>query len=177
MVLLFLIYKKVLILCGAYLADYYKNLNSLWKQFDAMISLPAYTCNAAEHFEKHNQLIKLMQFLMGLDDSYLTIRSNILTREPLPLVKAAFAIVSGEESHRNITSNSATKPTATVFAAKTFDIKRFNNNNNWGSSSNSSANNMGPNPNLKCTNCNKIGHTVDRCFEIVGCHTPKIGLQ
>ncbi|GKF43050.1 hypothetical protein Tco_0126392, partial [Tanacetum coccineum] len=64
-----------------------------------------------------------MQFLMGLDDNYLAIRSNILTREPLPLVKAAFAIVSGEESHRNITSNGANKPAATVFAAKTFDKK------------------------------------------------------
>lgn len=30
------------------------------------------------------------------------IRSNILTREPLPSVKNAFAIVSSEESHRNI---------------------------------------------------------------------------
>ncbi|KAD3642034.1 hypothetical protein E3N88_31258 [Mikania micrantha] len=26
----------------------------------------------------------------------------------------------------------------------------------------------GPNPNLKCTHCNKIGHTVDKCFELVG---------
>nr|GEX17674.1 ribonuclease H-like domain-containing protein [Tanacetum cinerariifolium] len=59
-------------------------------------------------------------------------------------IKAAFAIVSGEESHRNITSVRATKPTATAFAAK------------------------GPNPNLKCTNCDKIGHTVNRCFELVG---------
>ncbi|GJW38483.1 ribonuclease H-like domain-containing protein [Tanacetum coccineum] len=57
-------------------------------------------------------------FLMGLDDSYLAIRSNILTRDPLPLVKATFAIE--------------------------------------------------PNPNLKCTNCNKIGHIMDRCFELVG---------
>ncbi|GJT67542.1 reverse transcriptase domain-containing protein [Tanacetum coccineum] len=85
---------------GASLADYYNNLNSLWKQFDAM-------------------------FLMGLDDNYLAIRSNILTREPLPLVKAAFAIVSGEESHRNITFVGATKPTATAFAAKTFDKKKL----------------------------------------------------
>ncbi|GKE98187.1 hypothetical protein Tco_0021538, partial [Tanacetum coccineum] len=35
----------------------------------------------------------------------------------------AFAIVSGEESHRNITFVGATKPTATAFAAKTFDKK------------------------------------------------------
>ncbi|GJU58883.1 ribonuclease H-like domain-containing protein [Tanacetum coccineum] len=152
---------------GASLADYYNNLNSLWKQFDAMISLHSCTCDAAKHFEKHNQLIKLIQFLMGLDENYLAIRSNILTREPLSLVKAAFAIVSGEESHRYITSTSSTKPTATAFVAKTFDKKRFNNNNNNNKGSSSNSNNRGPNPNLKCTNCNKIGHTVDRCFEIV----------
>ncbi|GJY26379.1 ribonuclease H-like domain-containing protein [Tanacetum coccineum] len=93
-------------------------------QFDAMVSLPPCTCEAAKHFEKHNQLIKLMQFLMGLDESYLAIRSNILTREPLPLVKAAFAVVSGEESHRNATSIGATKPTTTAFVTKTFDNKR-----------------------------------------------------
>ncbi|GJU65023.1 ribonuclease H-like domain-containing protein, partial [Tanacetum coccineum] len=62
-------------------------------------------------------------FLMGLNDSYLATRSNILTRDPLPLVKAAFAIVSGKESHKNINSVGTTKPTATAFAAKTFDKK------------------------------------------------------
>ncbi|GJY78127.1 ribonuclease H-like domain-containing protein [Tanacetum coccineum] len=103
------------------------------------------------------------------DESYLAIRSNILNREPLPLVKAAFAVVSGEESHRNATSVGATKPTATAFVAKTFDNKRrFNNNNNRGSGSNTNFNNRGPNPNLKCTNFYKIGHTVDKCFELVG---------
>ncbi|GKE70308.1 ribonuclease H-like domain-containing protein, partial [Tanacetum coccineum] len=85
-------------------------------------------------------------------ESYLTIRSNILTREPLPLVKAAFVVASGEESNRNVTT------------------VRSNNNNNFniGSSLKSNSNNRGPNPNLKCTNCNKIGHTIDRCFELVG---------
>nr|GEY42599.1 ribonuclease H-like domain-containing protein [Tanacetum cinerariifolium] len=151
---------------GSSLAEYYNKLNSLWKQFDAMVSLRACTCEVAEHSEKHNQLIKLMQFLMGLYNNYLAIRSNILTREPLPLVKAAFAIVSGEESHRNITSNRANKTVAIVFAAKFVDKKKENNNNNYNKWSNS--NSRGPNSNLKCTNCNKIRHTVDRCLEIVG---------
>ncbi|GJX81265.1 reverse transcriptase domain-containing protein, partial [Tanacetum coccineum] len=56
----------------------------------------------SKHYENHANQIKLMQFLMGLDDVYQPIRSNILMREPLPLMKTAFAIVSGEESHRNI---------------------------------------------------------------------------
>ncbi|GJQ90578.1 ribonuclease H-like domain-containing protein [Tanacetum coccineum] len=154
---------------GSTLAEYYNNLNSLWKQFDAMISLPLCTCEAAKHFEKHNQLIKLMQFLMGLDESYLAIRSNLLTREPLPNVKNAFAVISGEESHRNVTSIRTTKLVATAFTTKTFDnnTKKYNNNFK-GSGFNSNSNNRGPNPNLKCTNCNKLGYTVDRCFKLVG---------
>ncbi|GJU77272.1 putative RNA-directed DNA polymerase [Tanacetum coccineum] len=81
---------------GSSLSGYYHNLNTLWKQFDAMVSLPACTCNATKHYEHHANQIKLMQFLMGLDDVYLLIRSDILTREPIPLVKTAFAVVSGE---------------------------------------------------------------------------------
>ncbi|GKA33497.1 ribonuclease H-like domain-containing protein [Tanacetum coccineum] len=155
---------------GTSVAEYYNNLNSLWKQFDAMVSLPPCTCEADKHFEKHNQLIKLMLFLIGLDESYLTIIINLLTREPLPLVNNAFSLISGEESHRNVTSVETTKPAATAFAAKTFDNNKkwFNNNNFKRTSSISNSNNKGPNPNIKYTNCNKIGHIVDRCFELIG---------
>nr|GEV13633.1 hypothetical protein [Tanacetum cinerariifolium] len=132
---------------GSPLADYHNNLNSLWKQFHAM-------------------------FLMGLVESYLAIRSNLLTRELLPSVKTAFSIISGEESNRNVTSVGTTKPVATAFAAKTFDNKKKFNNNYKGSGSNSNSNsnnnNRGTDLNLKSTNCNKFDHTVDRCFELIG---------
>ncbi|GJX64295.1 ribonuclease H-like domain-containing protein [Tanacetum coccineum] len=56
-------------------------------------------------------------------------------------------------------------PSATVFAAKGFDnknvVKRGNENNK-------NVVKRGPNPNLKCTNCNKVGHTVERCFDLIG---------
>ncbi|GJT53134.1 hypothetical protein Tco_0988188 [Tanacetum coccineum] len=41
-----------------------------------------------------------MQFLMGLDDTYMQIRSSILSRETLPDVRSAHVIISNEESHR-----------------------------------------------------------------------------
>ncbi|GJX09552.1 hypothetical protein Tco_0199411 [Tanacetum coccineum] len=85
---------------GSYVADYYHKLNAPWKQFDAMIELPKCVCNASESFKKHNQLIKLMQFLMSLDDSYMQIRSSILSKEVLPDVRSAYATISIEESHR-----------------------------------------------------------------------------
>ncbi|GJW27016.1 ribonuclease H-like domain-containing protein [Tanacetum coccineum] len=73
------------------IADYYYKLNALWKQFNAMVELPKCVCNASESFKKHNQLMKLMQFLMGLDDSYMQIRSSILSKEVLPDVRSAYA--------------------------------------------------------------------------------------
>ncbi|GJZ22728.1 ribonuclease H-like domain-containing protein [Tanacetum coccineum] len=69
-------------------------------QYDAMIELPKCVCNASEGFKKHNQLLKLMQFLMGLDDSYMQIRSSILSRETLLDVRSAYATIFSEESHR-----------------------------------------------------------------------------
>ncbi|GJY84938.1 ribonuclease H-like domain-containing protein [Tanacetum coccineum] len=41
-------------------------------------------------------------FLMGLDDTYMQLRSNILAREPLPDAKGVYVLISREESHRAI---------------------------------------------------------------------------
>nr|GEY88009.1 putative Gag-polypeptide of LTR copia-type [Tanacetum cinerariifolium] len=90
---------------GSSIADYYHKLNALWKQYNAMIELPKCVCNAYEGFKKHNQLMKLMQFLMGLDDSYMQIRSFILSREVLPDVRSAYATISSEVSHRVASSS------------------------------------------------------------------------
>ncbi|GKB12012.1 ribonuclease H-like domain-containing protein [Tanacetum coccineum] len=85
---------------GSSIADYYHKLNALWKQYDAMIELPKCVCNGFESFKKHNQLLKLLQFLIGLDDSYMQIRSSILSRKVLPNVRSAYATISSEESHK-----------------------------------------------------------------------------
>ncbi|XP_021991941.2 uncharacterized protein LOC110888738 [Helianthus annuus] len=127
----------------------------MWKQFDAVLQLPTCSYQAAKDYNDFSTLIKLMQFLMGLDDVYQPVRTNLLTREPLPSVKVAFSVVSREESHRN--ASTGTK----------------NQNVSFVSNANQSVEQKkkvfrGPNPNLKCTHCNMLGHTVDRCFELVG---------
>ncbi|GJU20137.1 ribonuclease H-like domain-containing protein [Tanacetum coccineum] len=121
---------------GSSIADYYHKLSALWKQYDAMIELPKCVCNASEGFKKHNQLLKLMQFLMGLDDSYMQIRSSIMSKETLPDVRSAYATISSEESHR-------------VAVGSIVD--------QVGGSG------------LMCENYGFNGHTIDRCFKIIGC--------
>ncbi|MFS7910247.1 putative transcription factor interactor and regulator CCHC(Zn) family [Helianthus anomalus] len=140
---------------GSSVSDYYHRINTMWKQFDAMLQLPSCTCNAATKYNEFSHLIKLMQFLMGLDDIYQPVRSNLLTRDPLPTVKTAFSIISREESHRESHSGSKTPNVAFISKANQFNEnkRKFN---------------KGPNPNLKCTHCNKVGHTVDKCFKLHG---------
>ncbi|XP_071728741.1 uncharacterized protein [Rutidosis leptorrhynchoides] len=136
---------------GLSISEYYHKLNSLWKQFDALTTLSTSSEEIPKAYVDHSNMIKLMQFLMGLDEVYAPIRSNILTSENEVTVKTAFAIISREESHRGLGNRSSSGSTA--FIAK------FQNNRTF---------NKGPNPNFKCTKCGMIGHTVDRCFEIIG---------
>ncbi|KAJ0454457.1 putative RNA-directed DNA polymerase [Helianthus annuus] len=142
---------------GSTVADYYNRLTTMWKQFDAMLQLPTCSCKAAKDYNDFSMLIKLMQFLMGLDDVYQPVRTNLLTRETFPSVKVAYSVVSREESHR-LTSNGS-KGQNVSFASKSnqsFESRR------------KTSNQRGPNSVLKCTHCNMLGHTVDRCFELIG---------
>ncbi|GKB54908.1 hypothetical protein Tco_0905661 [Tanacetum coccineum] len=111
--------------------------------YDAMIELPKCICNASEGFKKHNQLLKLIQFLMGLDDSYMQIRSSILSRETLRDVRSAYATISSEVSHK-------------VVVGIIGGVSGLNNN--W----------QGGGSGLVCENCSFNGHSIDRCFKIIG---------
>ncbi|GJT45356.1 putative transcription factor interactor and regulator CCHC(Zn) family protein [Tanacetum coccineum] len=88
------------------LSEYYHECNSLWRQFDSLVDLPACTCECSSKFKEHAQLLRLMQFLMGLDDVFNSVRSIILTIKPILDVKYAFATLSRDESHRNSHSSS-----------------------------------------------------------------------
>ncbi|GJW85716.1 ribonuclease H-like domain-containing protein [Tanacetum coccineum] len=86
------------------------------------------------------------RFLMGLDDSYMHIRSSILSRETLPDVRSVDATIYSEENtfQRNQTSNNGPRP------------NNVNNNRQGGGSS------------LVCEHCGFNGHTIDRCFKLIG---------
>ncbi|GKC75739.1 hypothetical protein Tco_1126513 [Tanacetum coccineum] len=121
--------------------------------------------------------MKLMQFLMGLNDEFQPIRSSLLSRQTLPDVKDSFAIIFIEESHRGIaspSSGSMSKPQISGFVSKTNNWsnngnKKIDNKKvrNFGNNSNNNGNNRGPNLNLLCKNYGKVGHTNDMCFDLI----------
>ncbi|GJR81780.1 ribonuclease H-like domain-containing protein [Tanacetum coccineum] len=146
-------------------------LNSLWREFDSLTKLPTCTCDANKEFSFHNKLMKLMQFIMELDDCYQSVRSSLITRDPLPEVKDAYTIVFKKESHRGILESSnvsESKLNATSFAAKSFNVNKRSNNDSNSRRSTNFNNNRGPNPNLACKNYGMIGYAIERCYELIG---------
>ncbi|XP_071688656.1 uncharacterized protein [Rutidosis leptorrhynchoides] len=123
----------------------------------------AFTCPAATSVKDHKKMMKLMQFLMGLSDEYTAVRSNILLRDTVLDVKKAYAVISREESHKGITTEKMSKPQASAFMSQSNNS--FNKTEGY---SNSNNYNRNQNQTLKCKKCNKMGHTIERCFEIIG---------
>nr|GEU94406.1 ribonuclease H-like domain-containing protein [Tanacetum cinerariifolium] len=109
-------------------------LGKQWDMYDAMVELPKCVCNASDGFKKHNQLLKLMQFLMGLDDSYMQITSSILSREVLPDVRSAYAIVSSKESHKvavGSVAGSSQRNQASAFVSNVPNSQNFQRSLFW----------------------------------------------
>ncbi|GKA87806.1 ribonuclease H-like domain-containing protein, partial [Tanacetum coccineum] len=147
--------------------QYHHKLNSLWREFDTLTLLHACACAAHEGVLKHNKLIRLMQFLMGLNDVYQNIRSNILARDSLPDVKEAFNVVSKEDSHRGLHpgygsgSGGKVQPAAFVVKSNNFKGNNFKRGNN-------NIANRGSSPNLLCKNYGLIGHTIESLNLTIG---------
>ncbi|GKC41214.1 putative RNA-directed DNA polymerase [Tanacetum coccineum] len=118
------------------------SLNSLWREYDAMVQLPICTCNGADSYKDHVQLLKLMQLFPSRDESHRTMHAGGSS------VKGSISAFNSRPYDN--------KGNNTSFVPRSGDNKKkFNNSNDR-------------NPNLLCKNCNMIGHTIERCFELIG---------
>ncbi|XP_070037275.1 uncharacterized protein [Nicotiana tomentosiformis] len=68
------------------IASYFNKLKKLWDELEIMHSshASAYSCAAKEGLQKEKEEDKFHQFLMGLNEVYVGVRSNILMMHPLP---------------------------------------------------------------------------------------------
>ncbi|RVW56241.1 Retrovirus-related Pol polyprotein from transposon RE1 [Vitis vinifera] len=88
---------------------YYSTAHEVWEDLCLWDELASY--NAAAHGAQQDQQ-KLMQFLMGLNESYSVIRGQILLMNPLPSVRQAYSSISQEEKQRLLTSTNAAAESA-----------------------------------------------------------------
>ena len=90
----------------------------------------------------------MMKFLVGLNDSFSQIRTQILLMDPLPSVNKVHSLLIQEEMQRSVSMG--TRVESTALAIKTHNFTNGGSNGN------------GKDRPL-CTYCGKLGHTIDKC--------------
>ncbi|GAV82939.1 hypothetical protein CFOL_v3_26390, partial [Cephalotus follicularis] len=102
-------------------------------------------CQSFKAYLEHDQQQKLLQFLMGLNESYGSIRSQILMMSPLPSVGQAFSLISHKESHRGIIARTNSHGNVPVVF--------YSNKVKYAT--------------VICEHCNWSGHTKENCYRLI----------
>lgn len=63
-------------------------------------------CENSKKFVETNEIQKLLQFLFGLNDTYLGVRTNILMMKPLMNLNTVYYILIQDETQRSMGDNS-----------------------------------------------------------------------
>lgn len=111
---------------------FFSHLKKLWDEYASLVTLRSNNCATAKAYVEHNQHQHLLQFLMGLNDSYGHVRSQILMMNPLPSVNQAYSILSQEESQRNLSFSSVKRSPTPLLANRTPFEVLFNKSTSFG---------------------------------------------
>ncbi|XP_071739001.1 uncharacterized protein [Rutidosis leptorrhynchoides] len=152
------------------ISAYYTKLRGVWDEIQSVTIMPTCSCNLCtcdigKAIGIMRDKERLYDFLMGLNEEYNAIRTQILSSTPIPSVGAAFHLVSQDEQQRMIgnSRNNNTEASAIQVTGR----------NMRASGKPSSQYAYKRDERIKaeekeCTYCKKSGHTVDGCFEIIG---------
>ncbi|XP_075486382.1 uncharacterized protein LOC142525993 [Primulina tabacum] len=138
---------------------YCTRLRTLWDELKDFQLVSMCNCDSMKgciHFQNQECV---MQFLMGLNESYAQIRAQILVMDPIPIISKTFSLIVQEERQRSIQqdnisfqgdSTPMTRPPH-IAAAKSFSNVKGNRYDR-----------------LVCSHCEGVGHTVDKCYKLHG---------
>ena len=147
------------------ISTYYTALLTLWEEHRNYVELPVCTygrceCDAAVKWEKLQQRSRVTKFLMGLNEGYEQTRRHILMLKPIPTMEEAFNIVTQDERQKSIRPSSRVDSVAFQATGPVMEnadcgyIAAYNTGR--------------PIQKPVCSNCGKMGHTVQKCFKIHG---------
>lgn len=141
---------------------YYHKMKNLWDEYSALEPTIVCKCESHKLQEEREQRKKLLQFLMGLNESFAAARGQILMMNPLPSVPQAFSLIKQEERQRQgyIISSSFIANAS----AKKFTHQQPNASTDGSSLEGNNVKKQG----LKCNYCHKEGHLKETCYKLVG---------
>ncbi|XP_019264486.1 PREDICTED: uncharacterized protein LOC109242109 [Nicotiana attenuata] len=148
--------------------SYFNKLKRLWDELGFMRASrgSSCTCTAKSELQREDDENKLHQFLMGLNDTYVGVRSNLLMMQPPPSLDTAYNILLQDKRQRQVSSPSQFRTDSASFNAHLTNKFsgtpappiQFNQKINFDLSKS----------NIVCRYCKKPGHLVDKCYKLHG---------
>ncbi|KAL0323615.1 UNVERIFIED_CONTAM: Retrovirus-related Pol polyprotein from transposon RE1 [Sesamum angustifolium] len=142
--------------------SYFTKITMLWDELKCVDPMPECSCSSQRSVSAKVASTQLMQFLMGLNDSLDSIRSQILVMDPLPLMDKAYFLVLRVESQKQGSMNIEMNNNAAMMVRgadfnKETGVRGFQQRKQYVDKRNS-----------YCTNCAKLGHSRETCFKLHG---------
>lgn len=81
---------------GGSLDSIWSRFQEIWFEMDCRKPNPMTCSGCIEQFDKYVQTERLFQFLMAIDDRFESVRREVLLTDPLPSLRAAYAMVRRE---------------------------------------------------------------------------------
>ncbi|KAL0391906.1 UNVERIFIED_CONTAM: Retrovirus-related Pol polyprotein from transposon RE1 [Sesamum radiatum] len=148
--------------------EYFTKLKILWDELACLVPTQGCTCgfcicDYGKIAAESNTLNQLMQFLMGLNDTYDHIRSQILVMEPLPSVNKAYSMVQRVEKQRKLNLLTNEIPEGVALNARWSGPRgRDQKQENF------RKRDIMDKKSQFCSHCDKSGHTRETCFKLHG---------
>ncbi|XP_060210463.1 uncharacterized protein LOC132637387 [Lycium barbarum] len=143
------------------IATYFTKMKSLWDELSSAYVGPTCSCGALHKFIEDQYLF---QFLSGLNDSYLTVKSGILMLSPLPSISKAYSLLQHDESQKESHPiGQGFSGDSLSFSASTSSNRTYNQKVNFDPKRNSSSSTS-----LFCKYCKRPGHVMEKCHKLHG---------
>lgn len=89
---------------NTFISMYFTRLKQIWDELSTMEVLPPCTCDVSKIMDGIYNKQKVMRFLMGLNNTFESVKDRMLMMGPLPSVSKAYSIVMKFEAQKQISS-------------------------------------------------------------------------
>ncbi|XP_076910198.1 uncharacterized protein LOC143567756 [Bidens hawaiensis] len=125
-----------------------------WDELSSLNLIPSCTCGTTHLIIKRDEDQRLVQFLMGLNPCYESVRGNILMMQHLPSINQAYALLIQDEKQREIHSS-------VMFPSNSasMNVNSQAQSNQYGRYDKKSD---------ICSNFKRTGHHASKCYRLIG---------
>ncbi|CAM8889614.1 unnamed protein product [Rhodiola kirilowii] len=159
------------------LAHYYAKLAKYWEELEAISSVRFLHCTGDKNCDRCKEMVaekdedKVIQFLMGLNDSHAQVRTNILALRVIPDMDTVYDMVAEDESQQNVTKSPCAEMSAMYVQSQNVSSNSGNKqlvNSTDGNKQYQGNKGQSNRQRLYCTHCPTAGHIKEFCYKLIG---------